>query len=151
MISLCSCLFLYPRLLDSPSSLSRDYLPELARVRAQREATLQKHKTDSTARMLADLAVDRAHNPRLSAQDRWNADEEEGEEEDDGGELNIIDRSTSIISFINWHRAFPPAFLMSRHSLSRILKEFPAACCVIGVEVALYYPLLSHLLAPRLI
>jgi hypothetical protein len=117
-------------------------------VRAQREATLQKHKEDSTARMLADLAVDRASNPRLSAQDRWNADEEEGEE-DDGGELNIIDRSPSIISFIIRHRAFPLAFLMSRHS-SRILKEFPAAC-VIRVEVALYYPLLNHLLAPRLI
>jgi hypothetical protein len=83
--------------------LRREYLPELARVRAQREATLQKQKEDSTARMLADLTVDRASNPKFTAQDRWNPDEEEGEEED-GGELNIIDRSTSIIiSSILWH------------------------------------------------
>jgi GPN-loop GTPase len=79
-----------------PCLLRREYLPELARVRAQREATLQKHKEDSTTRMLADLAVDRASNPTFSAQDRWNPDEQEGEEEDDGGELNIIDRSTSF-------------------------------------------------------
>ncbi|KAH8988292.1 XPA-binding protein 1 [Lactarius hatsudake] len=70
------------------------YLPELARMRAQREATLQKQKDDSTARMLADLAVDRTRNPRSALQDRWNPQEEEDEdEEDDGGELNIIDRS----------------------------------------------------------
>lgn len=74
----------------------REYLPELARVRAQREATLQKQKEDSTAQMLADLAVDRASDPNFAARDRWNPDEEE-EEEDDGGELNIIDRSASII------------------------------------------------------
>jgi hypothetical protein len=46
--------------------------------------------------MLADLAVDHASDPNFAARDRWNPDEEE--EEDDGGELNIIDRSTSIIS-----------------------------------------------------
>lgn len=80
--------------LFDPCFLRRDYLPELARVRAQREATLQKQKEDSTTRLLADLAVDRASNPKFAAQDRWNPDEEE---EDDGGELNIIDRSASII------------------------------------------------------
>jgi hypothetical protein len=48
--------------------------------------------------MLADLAVDRTSDPNFAARDRWNPDEEE-EEEDDGGELNIIDRSTSIISY----------------------------------------------------
>jgi hypothetical protein len=75
----------------SREEYEREYLPELARVRAQREATLQKQKEDSTARMLADLAVDRASDPNFAARDRWNPDEEE--EEDDGGELNIIDRS----------------------------------------------------------
>lgn len=82
---------------DLPDFAHREYLPELARVRAQREATLQKQKEDSTARMLADLAVDHASDPNFAARDRWNPDEEE-DEEDDGGELNIIDRSASIIS-----------------------------------------------------
>lgn len=82
--------------LTCPNSAHREYLPELARVRAQREATLQKQKDDSTARMLADLSVDRASDPNFAARDRWNPDEEE--EEDDGGELNIIDKSASIIS-----------------------------------------------------
>ncbi|KAI9438937.1 XPA-binding protein 1 [Lactarius indigo] len=77
----------------SREEYEKEYLPELARMRAQREATLQKQKEDSTARMLADLAVDRAKNPKAALQDRWNPQEEEDEEEDDGGELNIIDRS----------------------------------------------------------
>ncbi|KAH9054874.1 XPA-binding protein 1 [Lactarius vividus] len=76
----------------SREEYEKEYLPELARMRAQREATLQKQKDDSTTRMLADLAVDRARNPRSALQDRWNPQEED-EEEDDGGELNIIDRS----------------------------------------------------------
>jgi GPN-loop GTPase len=97
---------------DLPDFAHREYLPELARVRAQREATLQKQKEDSTARMLADLAVDRASDPNFAARDRWNPGEEE-EEEDDGGEQNIIDRSASIIS---GHSAFPFAFRLSRHS-----------------------------------
>jgi GPN-loop GTPase len=93
-----SLVFIFPLShLTYPRPLcAREYLPELARVRAQREATLQKKKEDSTARMLADLAVDRASNPNFAAQDRWNPDEEEQEEEDDGGELNIIDKSASI-------------------------------------------------------
>lgn len=92
--------------------MRREYLPELARVRAQREATLQKQKDDSTARMLADLSVDRAKNPRVGMQDRWNAQEEEDEEdeEDDGGEQNIIDRSAFHILSILGDRAFPSAF-----------------------------------------
>lgn len=81
-------------LLDLPELACREYVPELARVRAQREATLQKQKEDSTTRMLADLTVDRANDPNFAAQDRWNPNEEE--EEDDGGELNIIDKSASI-------------------------------------------------------
>jgi hypothetical protein len=49
--------------------------------------------------MLADLAVDRASDPNFAARDRWNPDEEEMEE-DDGGELNIIDRSAYIINHL---------------------------------------------------
>ena len=92
----------------------REYLPELARVRAQREATLQKQKEDSTARMLADLAVDRASNPNFAAQDRWNPDEEE---EDDGGELNIIDKSASISGNGS---LFPSSFRLSCHAMPSI-------------------------------
>jgi len=77
----------------SREEYEKEYLPELARVREQREATLQKQKEDSTARMLADLNVDRARSPNFAAQDQWNPDEEEQEDEDDGGELNIIDKS----------------------------------------------------------
>jgi hypothetical protein len=62
--------------------------------------------------MLADLAVDRASDPNFAARDRWNPDEED-EDEDDGGEQTIIDRSASIIS---GHSAFPFAFRLSRHS-----------------------------------
>ena len=108
----------YPRVhlcylvIDLSDFAHREYLPELARVRTQRDATLQKQKEDSTARMLADLAVDRAGDPNFAARDRWNPDEEE-EEEDDGGELNIIDKSASIILR---HCAFPFAFRLSRHS-----------------------------------
>ena len=94
-----------------PELAHREYLPELARVRAQRDATLQKQKEDSTARMLADLAVDRTSDPNFAAQDRWNPEEEE--EEDDGGELNIIDRSASI----SGDSAFPSVFRLSRHSV----------------------------------
>ena len=96
--------------------MNREYLPELARVRAQREATLQKQKDDSTARMMADLAVDRARNPTIGMQDRWNPNEEEGEEEeeeDDGGELNIIDRSACFQSIFRGYRiirALPSTF-----------------------------------------
>jgi len=92
--------------------MRREYLPELARVRAQREATLQKQKEDSTTRMLADLAVDRARNPRNARQDRWNPHEEGDEEEDeeDGGELNIIDRSAFHTLSSSAIVLFPSAF-----------------------------------------
>jgi hypothetical protein len=100
------------RSFDLLDPLHREYLPELARVRAQREATLQKQKEDSTARMLADLAVDRASDPNFAARDGWNPEEEE--EEDDGGELNIIDKSASITGY----STFPSAFRMSRHGVN---------------------------------
>ncbi|KAI0260596.1 XPA-binding protein 1 [Gloeopeniophorella convolvens] len=77
----------------SREEYEKEYLPELARVRAQREATLQKQKEDSTQRMLADLAVDRQR-PGFLIRDRWEAAAEgEEEDEDDGGEATIIDRS----------------------------------------------------------
>ncbi|KAH9986853.1 XPA-binding protein 1 [Russula vinacea] len=97
----------------SREEYEREYLPELARVRAQRDATLQKQKEDSTARMLADLAVDRTSDPNFAAQDRWNPEEEE--EEDDGGELNIIDRSASI----SGDSAFPSVFRLSQRVFQR--------------------------------
>lgn len=136
-----SCVYLCYWSFDLPDFAHREYLPELARVRAQRDATLQKQKEDSTARMLADLSVDRASDPNFAARDRWNPDEEE-EEEDDGGELNIIDRSTSIISR---HSAFPFAFRLSRHN-GYSEGICLAARCMTGVDVACsVYPLLASL------
>jgi hypothetical protein len=113
----------------------REYLPELARVRAQREATLQKQKEDSTTRMLADLAVDRASDPNFAARDSWNPDEEE--EEDDGGELNIIDRSAFIVLF---------RLRSVCHTTACVPKESPAARRMTGVDVACsVYPLLASM------
>jgi hypothetical protein len=101
----------------------------------QREATLQKQKEDSTARMLADLAVDRASDPNFAARDSWNPDEEE--EEDDGGELNIIDRSAFIVLF---------RLRSVCHATACVPKESPAARCTTGVDVACsVYPLLASL------
>ena len=42
-------------------------------------------------RLMSDLAVDRKANPRGAALDRWDPNAEE--DEDDGGDLNIIDKS----------------------------------------------------------
>jgi hypothetical protein len=115
--------------------MRREYLPELARVRAQREATLQKQKEDSTERMMTDLAVDRARNPKIGLQDRWNPHDDEEEEEDDGGELNIIDRSA-------FHILSSAAIVLFRpHSAScygpRFLpEESPAACYMTRVRRA---------------
>lgn len=71
---------------------SSEYLPELERARAAREQTLQAAKEDSMNRLMKDLAVDRARNPKGALLDRWNPVEEE---EDDDTEVNIIDRSES--------------------------------------------------------
>ncbi|KAH9062565.1 XPA-binding protein 1 [Lactarius deliciosus] len=116
--------------------LRREYLPELARMRAQREATLQKQKDDSTARMLADLAVDRTRNPKSALQDRWNPQDEEDEEEDDGGELNIIDRSAFHTLISLGKASFSvciPHHAMPQHSLP---EGSPAACYMTRVDVA---------------
>lgn len=42
-------------------------------------------------RLMKDLAVDRAQNPEAARRDQWDPDAEE--EEDDDGDINIIDRS----------------------------------------------------------
>jgi hypothetical protein len=68
--------------------LFREYVPELERARAARDASLQAIKKDSMNRMMKDLEVDRK-DPNFRAQDQWDPEEED---EDDGGEATIIDR-----------------------------------------------------------
>ena len=80
--------------------------------------------------MLADLAVDRESNPNFAAQDRWNPDEEE---EDDGGELNIIDKSASISGNGS---LFPSSFRCHATLCRAFQLESLAACCPTGVDVA---------------
>jgi hypothetical protein len=41
-------------------------------------------------RMMNDLAIDRANHPDSTLHDTWDSDDEE----DDGGEMNIIDKSS---------------------------------------------------------
>jgi hypothetical protein len=65
---------------------SREYLPELERARAARDRSLQDIKDESMTRLTRDLAVDKQRNP---------APNETWEEEDEGGEDNIIDRCES--------------------------------------------------------
>jgi GPN-loop GTPase len=69
----------------------RDYVPELERARASRDASLQALKDDSMNRLMKDLSVDR-QDPEFRQHDRWEMEEDE-EDEDDGGEATIIDRS----------------------------------------------------------
>jgi GPN-loop GTPase len=69
-----------------------EYLPELERARAAREKSLQDIKEDSINRLMKDLAVDRAANPKAAAEDRWASDEEDIDD-DDELEVNLIDRS----------------------------------------------------------
>ncbi|KAI0052812.1 XPA-binding protein 1 [Auriscalpium vulgare] len=76
----------------SREEYEKEYLPELARARAVREQTLQRSKEESMSRVMKDLTVDRERNPGAALADRWDP-EEEVEEEEDGGELNLIDRS----------------------------------------------------------
>src|ERR1700761_3028461 len=77
----------FPKRINYLTSGSRDYLPELARARVQREATLERKKDESMSLLMKDLAVDRERNPRMAALDRWDPDEED---EEDGGDTNII-------------------------------------------------------------
>lgn len=80
----------------------RDYVPELARVQAVKEANLAAKKAESMRRMMADLKVDRAQNPAAFANDRWERqDDGDAEGEDDIDveldDADIIDRSASFL------------------------------------------------------
>ncbi|KAJ6561067.1 hypothetical protein DFH09DRAFT_1160363 [Mycena vulgaris] len=74
----------------SRAEYETDYLPELERARAAREKSLQDAKDDSMNRLMKDLAVDRKANPAAFANDHWDEDDNEDE---DGGEIDIVDRS----------------------------------------------------------
>jgi hypothetical protein len=67
--------------------LVRDYLPELQRARAARNASLQDIKDKSMNQFMKDLAIDRAKNPE-AFNDTWDE-----EEEDDVDDINLIDKS----------------------------------------------------------
>ncbi|KAK2461105.1 hypothetical protein APHAL10511_006884 [Amanita phalloides] len=71
----------------SREEYEKEYLPELERARAQRDQSLKAAKEESIARMMEDLAVDRAKDPAAFVNDGW--DEMEN---DDDTEANIIDR-----------------------------------------------------------
>ena len=73
------------------SAGSREYLPELARARAAREKSLQDVKEASLSRFMSDLAVDRGKNPEAAVNDRWESEEENGDEDEDL-EVDIIDQ-----------------------------------------------------------
>jgi len=75
---------------------ARDYLPELERARAARDKSLRDIKDDSMNRLMKDLAIDRAANPDAALNDQWNPNEEDEAEEDDDGDINIIDRSELV-------------------------------------------------------
>ena len=50
-------------------------------------------------RLMKDLAVDRANNPEAALRDQWNPNDENSDDDDNNGDINIIDRSklTSIM------------------------------------------------------
>ncbi|KAG1824655.1 uncharacterized protein BJ212DRAFT_1295771 [Suillus subaureus] len=77
---------------ESRETYRTEYLPELERARAAREQSLQDVKQDSINRLMKDLTVDRAANPRAAAEDRWASDEED-DDDDEELEVNLIDRS----------------------------------------------------------
>ncbi|KIJ67362.1 hypothetical protein HYDPIDRAFT_108082 [Hydnomerulius pinastri MD-312] len=76
---------------ESRETYEKEYLPELARVRAAREKSLQNTKDDSMNRLMQDLAVDHAKNPEAAMNDRWESDGED--EDDDDVDVDIVDRS----------------------------------------------------------
>lgn len=79
----------------------RDYLPELERARVQREKSLQDMKSNSMSKLMKDLAIDRAKNPRTFA-DKFSLEEggdggdDDGDDDDDGN-TSIIDRCTFLL------------------------------------------------------
>ncbi|KAJ7282109.1 XPA-binding protein 1 [Mycena rebaudengoi] len=74
----------------SRTEYETDYLPELERAREARDKSLRDVKEDSMNRLMKDLAVDREKNPAAFARDHWDEDDNEDE---DGGEIDIIDKS----------------------------------------------------------
>ncbi|KAJ7623632.1 hypothetical protein FB45DRAFT_926280 [Roridomyces roridus] len=74
----------------SRTEYENEYLPELKRAQAARDKSLQDIKDDSMNRLMKDLAVDREANPAAFQRDHWDEDDNEDE---DGGEIDIIDRS----------------------------------------------------------
>lgn len=82
----------------TPPSL-RLYLPELESARARRDKSLQDAKDDSMGRLMKDLAVDHAKDPSFARRDRWDPeeDDEENDDEADGEDIDIIDRSESVL------------------------------------------------------
>ena len=74
-------------------SRSREYVPELARIQAEKEANLSAKKADSMNRLMKDLSVDRKRNPSTFA-DKF-ASDEEGDDDYDAeyNDNDVIDRS----------------------------------------------------------
>ena len=78
---------------------NREYLPELKRVQAEKEAKLNAAKEDSLARMLADLELDRKRNPAAFENDKWEEEDDSGDEDVDANDNDIIDRSEWSLFF----------------------------------------------------
>jgi len=56
-------------------------------------------------RLLKDLAIDRAKNPASALNDRWDSGEED--EEDEEGDINIVDRCKSAFLIHPFRPAHP--------------------------------------------
>ncbi|EJD00547.1 uncharacterized protein FOMMEDRAFT_112096 [Fomitiporia mediterranea MF3/22] len=82
---------------NSREEYEKEYLPELERMKSEKEAKLNAAKEDSMRRMMADLAVDRKRNPAAFANDRWERDDEDDADDDDidvdANDADIVDRS----------------------------------------------------------
>ena len=70
------------------------------RARKSRDKSLQDLKEDSMNRLMKDVALDRSENPDFAADDGWNPEDED----DDGGDLDIIDKSESLTC--SWYACF---------------------------------------------
>jgi hypothetical protein len=119
-----------------------EYVPELERARAARDASLAATKADSMSRVMADLKVDRA-NPEFAARDRWDP---EADEDDDDDEANIIDRceygSPSVDGYVNGlvrsgrdvarpiHRFNAPTSARNMAATRLRMNADPLLCCI---------------------
>jgi hypothetical protein len=63
------------------------------RARQARDKSLQDLKEDSMNRLMKDINLDRAKNSDAALDDRWTPEEEDGE--DNGDDLNIINKSNT--------------------------------------------------------